>query len=387
VPKTRKSSKTLKSGIPVFFATNRDRLSDAFDIDAAPGPGGDRRLWLGRVTVEALGDPEATEAPRGLLHLPDISGSDDFADAEAGDCARTLGDWLDGATAAGAVPLLFIHGFANTFNGAVCRAAQLVEFYAEAGARLAPLAFCWPSDGKLVDLHDILRPVSSAIENYRRDQRDAMASGPALARLLREVQWAKGRWKDKRGRIILLAHSMGNHVLAAGLTALSNGLLTVETKGLFDQAVLMAADEVTTSFGRKQPLAPLPFMARQVTVGTNVDPVLSDISTRVNDGPRLGFAGPANLFELPPNVAVVDCFRGLEPNDVKERLVASVPNGGTSFDIIGHQYYRNDRNVRKDLAQVFAGAAPDAIEGRRALGPEHRIVASRGRTMELEFRG
>lgn len=385
--KSPKSSKAAKSGIPVFFATNRDRLSDAFGIDAAPGLGGERRLWLGRVTVEALDDPAATEAARSVLHLPDISGTDDFADPDAGDCAQTLRDWLDGATAAGAVPLLFIHGFANTFNSAVCRAAQLVEFYAEAGVRLAPLAFCWPSDGKLVDLGDILRPVSSAIENYRLDQRDAALSGPALARLMREMHRAKGRWKDKRGRVLLLAHSMGNHALAAGLTALSNGLLTAEAKGLFDQAVLMAPDEVSTSFGRKQPLAPLPFLARQVTVGINVDPVLSDISSRVNEGPRLGFAGPANLFDLPANVAVVDCFRGLESNEVKDRLVASVPGGGASFDIVGHQYYRNDRNVRADLAQVFAGAAPEAISGRRALEPDQRIVASRGRTMELEFRG
>jgi esterase/lipase superfamily enzyme len=321
------------------------------------------------------------------MHFPDVTGTEDFADPDGGDCARTLRAWLDGATAAGAVPLLFIHGFANTFNSAVCRAAQLVEFYAGAGAKLAPLAFCWPSDGKVVDLGGGLGPVSGAVESYRRDRRDAAASGPALARLLREVHRAKGRWKDKRGRVLLLAHSMGNRALAAGLAALSNGLLTADLKGLFDQAVLVAADEASASFGRKQPFAPLSFLARQVTVGINVDPVLSDISSRVNEGPRLGFAGPANLFDLPPNVAVVDCFLGLESNEAKDRLVASVPGGGSSFDVVGHQYYRNDRNVRDDLAQVFAGVAPEAIAGRRALEPAQRIVAARGRTMELQFRG
>ena len=117
----KSSSKAPKGGITVFFATNRDRLSDAFAPDAAPGFGGERRLWLGRVEVEALGgDPAAaTEAPRSLLRIPDVSGTEDFADPDGGDCARTLRAWLDGATAEGAVPLLFIHGFANTFNGAV----------------------------------------------------------------------------------------------------------------------------------------------------------------------------------------------------------------------------------------------------------------------------
>ncbi len=60
--KAAKSTKAPKGGggITVFFATNRDRLSDAFAPDAAPGFGGERRLWLGRVEVEALGgDPAA----------------------------------------------------------------------------------------------------------------------------------------------------------------------------------------------------------------------------------------------------------------------------------------------------------------------------------------
>jgi esterase/lipase superfamily enzyme len=375
--------RALGEGIAIHFATNRARLSDGFDIDAAPDPGGTRRLWLGRVQVEELGNPEATEANRVLLRLPEITGTDDFADPEAGDCAGTLRAWLEGATAAGAVPLLFIHGFANTFNSAVCRAAQLVEFYGGAGVTLAPLVFSWPSDGKLIDLGDILRPVSSAIENYRKDQQDARASGPALARLLREILRARMRWLPKAGRLVLLAHSMGNHALASGLTALSNGLLTAEMGHLFDQAVLMAADEVTAAFARKQPLAQLPFLARQVTVGINFDPVLSDISSRVNEGPRLGFAGPANLFDLPPNVAVVDYFRGMESNEAKDRLVASVPGGGSTFDVVGHQYYRNDRNVRADLAQVFAGLTPEEIRGRNTLAAELRIVASRGRTSEL----
>lgn len=379
-----KKPRPALGGIPVFFATNRARLSDGFDVDA--GADG-RQLWLGQVVVEDLGDPDATEAQRHPVAAPDISGIDDFADPKGGSCAAVLDTWLQTAASQQAVPLLFIHGFANTFNNAVCRAAQLVEFYGAAGTTIVPLAFSWPSDGKLVDLNNPFHVVSGAIEHYRSDQKDSDASGPALARLLREVLRARGRLKAKGRGLVLLAHSMGNHALGAGLVAFANGLLTTEAKGLFDQAVLMAADEVPQAFGRKQPLASLPFLARQVTVGTNVDPVLSDISRAVNDGQRLGYAGPSGLFELPENVAVVDYFRGLEPNDVKDQLVASVPGGGTAYDVVGHQYYRNDRNVRADLAQVFAGTAPKEIKGRRLLAPEERIVSGRGRTMELAFKG
>jgi esterase/lipase superfamily enzyme len=345
------------SATQVFYATNRDELDEGFGMDAKPGA--ERRLILGAVQVEALNAPLKTEAKRDLLAPPDKTGRDDFDDPAAGSCAQVLDAWLAAAAAPKSVALLFLHGFSNSFNSAVQRAAQLVDFYADADLRLVPLAFSWPSDGKVLTLQPgSVNFVDGAVDQYRRDQADAEGSGPALARLLSEIRRARARQKAaaaKATRLALLAHSMGNHALAAGLLSLDNGLMTAQMRNLFDDAYLAAPDVSAASFAPGRSLRLIAELAGRVTVGISFDSTLNVASRIANGNERLGHSGPEDLAVLPGNVEVVDYFTGLDPATAA-RLEAA--GNTTSYDTEQHQWYRNDLNARADIAQVLAGKSP-----------------------------
>src|SRR5206468_4703539 len=69
--------------------------------------------------------------------------------------------------------LVFIHGFDNSFENAITRAAFNQQWFAASGlkeAETSVVAFSWPSRGKLITL-----PFPSAA--YRRDQTVAGQSG------------------------------------------------------------------------------------------------------------------------------------------------------------------------------------------------------------------
>ncbi|MGX9965072.1 alpha/beta hydrolase [Roseomonas sp. F4] len=351
----------------IHFATNRARMDAAFGMDAdkaAPA-----RLWLGRVEVELLGKPEATEARRDLLHPPEVAGLDDFIDPAGGDCAQLLDSWLAQAVSDQAVPLLFIHGFSNSFESAVTRAAQLQEFYGGAGLALAPLVFSWPSDGKVI-VAGSGTLIGGAKEQYRRDQLDAAAAGPALARLLAQIRNARTRVAGKPPRLALLAHSMGNHALAYGLLSLANGLMSREMRGLFGDAVMASADVDSGAFAAGMSLRMMAELAERVTVAISRDTTLSLASRIANDDSRrLGHFGPEDLTVLPANIQVVDYWPGLSWNTKDEVQ----PTGGTDFDTIQHQWYRNDRNARTDLAALLAGGKPPR---RKNLAAEDQMVST-----------
>jgi esterase/lipase superfamily enzyme len=361
-----------KGGSTIFYATNRDRLGDGFDLICCPDP---RHLWLGRVEVEMLGDPDATEAPRDLLGVPETSGIDDFGDATAGPCAKLLDDWLATAAAANAVALLFIHGFSNSFGSAAQRAAQLAEFYAAEGVALVPLTFSWPSDGRVISADPGGRLVDGALRQYKLDQEDAAAAGPALARLLAEIRRARARQAPdaaKAARLGLLAHSMGNHALANGLLALDNGLMTRDMRGLFGDAALVAADVSAAALAPGKSLRLVADLAERVTVGISYDNVLRMASETANQNRRLGHSGPDDLSVLPANIEVVDYYPGLDPT-TKDRVLAA---GGTEYDVVQHQWYRNDIAARADLALALSGRKP---KRRKALPPDKQTDTGRTR--------
>lgn len=366
----------------VFYATNRRRNSDAFDAVSGEVPD-NRRLWLGKAVVEMTGNPDRTEARRRLLAHPEIPGDDDFEDPDGGSAALLLDAWLDSAADRKAVALLFVHGFANSFGSAIERAAQITEFYGGQVA-LAPLAFSWPSDGLVIDPQKLAALTGAAISQYRSDQTDAIAAGGALSRLLREINRARLRAekRNRRPRMAVLAHSMGNLALSAGLSVMRHGLLTTRMADTFDHAVLVAADVPHNMLEPQEPLSEIALLAHGVTVVISADSTLSVASRIANDGSRrLGHFGPAELSLLPPNVTVVDYAPGLQDPQSKPELFQV---GGTEWDIVQHQYYRNDRKARADLAEVLAGREP---KGRVVLAPAERVQHERARHQVLPFTG
>ncbi|TMJ43368.1 MAG: alpha/beta hydrolase, partial [Alphaproteobacteria bacterium] len=82
-----------------------------------------------------------------------------------------------------------------------------------AGADMTVLAFSWPSDGQ------IAVPPHFLSGAYQADQARAGSSGAHLAWFLDEVKSLRDEAKrqNPRRRVVLLAHSMGNFALAAGV--------------------------------------------------------------------------------------------------------------------------------------------------------------------------
>ena len=237
-----------------------------------------------------------------------------------------------------------IHGFDYTFADALRRTAELKAFY---GAR--PMVWCvfsWPSDGSLLPF-----------KAYASDRDDARASGVALARgLLKLADFLHGtRPQDYCGRSLhIVAHSMGNYALRWAVQAIRAQV--PQLRRFFDQILLFAADEDDDAFELDYKLAPLPDLARRVTLYFNPDDkalLISDVTKGNPD--RLGAGGPRNARALPDKVSLVDVEPVLD----------------FDADPTGHQYYRLNDRVRADALAVFDGVASPDVPGRQYL-PERR---------------
>ncbi|MBS0521337.1 MAG: alpha/beta hydrolase [Proteobacteria bacterium] len=236
--------------------------------------------------------------------------------------------------------LVFIHGFDNSFENAITRAAFNREWFAAsgvAGADTTVVAFTWPSAGRLITL-----PFPSAA--YRIDQTTAGQSGLHLMSFFANLEPIIAAARRQGSRVFLLAHSMGNWALQAAVEswfAHGNG-----DAHLFDEALLAAADEIYTTFefepsGR---LSALDRLATRISTYYSEEDAVLKLSMAVNIGAkRLGQDGPHNrsdTTEFPPaTYRMVDCtnFR-----DYAVDLASS------------HQYYRRSPGVRADIATVMA---------------------------------
>lgn len=245
------------------------------------------------------------------------------------------GGWSTQAAAdlagAGRNLLVFIHGFDNSFENAITRAAFNRDWLAasgEAAADTSVVAFSWPSEGRLLGVPLLAAP-------YLSDQVMAGRSGLHLMSFLANLEPIV-RAARRQGRLVfLLVHSMGHYALQAAMEAWfahGNG-----DADLFDEAFLAAGDEQYTSFEypRMGRLSGLGRLARRVTVlFSEADHVL-DVSQGINFIQRLGQGGPRNKLDpvLFPaaRYGMVDCteFRDF----------------GFGF-AESHQYYRRSPGVR-----------------------------------------
>ncbi|HEY4940262.1 MAG TPA: alpha/beta hydrolase [Rhizomicrobium sp.] len=290
------------------------------EIDLGPVP-----PVVGEVFVSASGGLESLGARR-----PDAAGFSLFGELQT--------------RMAGAVPdtILFIHGFDYRFDEALV-GLGLLKQRLDIG-KFGPanmVLFTWPSDGTL-------RPFLS----YASDRRDAKESGVAgghalleLADFLKSVN-AGGR---NRGRIHIVAHSMGVYVLRNALQGLVRELPAVQ-EALFDQVLLIAGDEDHDALELDQKLAPLARLSKRIHVYYNPHDVVLDLclmSRRV--ARRLGLRGPRNAAAVPGQVVLVD---------------ASNVSRWTKHDWDFHHYYLHAFEMAADMAHVLMGTAEDNIPGR-----------------------
>jgi esterase/lipase superfamily enzyme len=314
----------------VYFATNRvlsgppERLSSYGDSIIAPA--NPNAVTYGTAFVE---DANLTADTIGAIRsIQDIEPGQFSAAAKAdlSNPGRNL--------------LVFIHGFDNSFENAITRAAFNQQWLAGSGvpgADTTVVAFSWPSLGKLIGV-----PIPS--QPYHSDQTKAGESGLHLRSFFANLQPLIDAARANRSKVFLLAHSMGNWALQAAVESWfmgGNG-----DAFLFDEAFLAAADEIYNSFDMvpEHRLSGLSRLARRISFYASSRDSVLKLSTAVNFGVRrLGQDGPndwANVTRFPRSTyRLFDCS-GFHDYD---------------FDpASSHQYYRRSPAVRAEIANRMA---------------------------------
>ena len=294
---------------------------------AATGTLDDRRYQITQLHLEP--ESMAQGAPKILGSIPTFTAIKQDASAQDADI------------------LCYLHGFANSFESAIQRAAEIKEKLGER-RKLVMFVFCWPSNGEMI-------PEIS----YHSDRNDAEASGHAMARcLLKLGEFVQSLEKEQRcdKAIHLLAHSMGNYALRWCVQALVRQSPGQRLPHMLDDVFLMAADEDNDCLERDDKLAPLLDLAKRVHVYHSEDDRALKISDWTKFNPdRLGSTGPrrrgGDRKIVPVNCKYVDI--GPDNEDA----------------LTQHQYYRVGEEVVEDLRHVLDGMLPSEIPGRR-FAPE-----------------
>jgi len=203
--------------------------------------------------------------------------------------------------------LIYVHGFRNTFEGAALDAAQLSD---AVGFHGDTLIFSWPSKAGLFD--------------YVSDRESAMWSRDAFERVLDALMLSPGR-----GRVHLVAHSLGTMITLEGLRQLyaRYGDTAADRIG----AVVFASPDIdidvfTSSIER------LGTLARKVTIVTATNDRALALSRRIAGGiTRVGATEKAQL----------------------ERLGLNVIDASDSWGIINHDSFLTNGEVRKVIRRAI----------------------------------
>ncbi|WP_262269227.1 MULTISPECIES: alpha/beta fold hydrolase [Microvirga] len=363
--------------VTVYFATNRMPLTEGgpdtivgFGSELGPIDGTAVRFGSAQASVTTTGSRfvpgSLYVAPEQLIGPVIRRGSRDIFE-------KLRQDMQEG----GRPTLVVIHGFSNTFQEAIERAASILTFY---GIDANVFSFSWPSIGTPL-------PTPLPYTDYFHDRGTARASGVAIARTMRilyDFIDSLPRRDLCRQPLHLICHSMGNYAFRYAVQALMlvpqgepreyvrtvdapatdveerplPALVALPTEApdpnrlrrTFDQIVLAAADEDEDAFDDPKELRYLPRLGSRVTVyHTPKDWILSTLSsvTKFN-GPRLGVDGPDNMAMISDKITAVDVSDAIDPG----------------HDFQSHQYYRLFPAVRDDIVAVLSGARQDTIANR-----------------------
>jgi esterase/lipase superfamily enzyme len=231
--------------------------------------------------------------------------------------------------------LVFIHGFDNTFEEAITRAAFNREFLAASGlpgTDTTVVAFSWPSLGQIVSF-----PVLDA--DYRHDQAMARLSGVHLMTFFANLEPLLRTARANGNRTYLLAHSMGNLALQS---ATENWFLHGNgNAALFDAAILAAGDCGFDAFGEpnRSGLSGLSLLTPRIGIYYSSADAVLRLSASLNGLARLGQDGPRariDVAQFPPA-----CYRMFD--------AGAVTDFNTDF-LASHQYYRLSPTIRAHIA-------------------------------------
>jgi len=242
---------------------------------------GSRRSEAGRSVAFAKGDPE----PGASLYFCQRLGPEQYVELTAAPFFSRL------RRSPRRQILFFLHGFSCQPESRVFPDALQLQALCDAldPGLVEVVAVVWPCDddfGLLLDYWD--------------DQQSASVSGLALARMIGKF----ATWRDRLGtedtclkHVNILAHSMGNRVLATALASWAHDYGVVPA--MFRSLFLAAADVANDLFEPGQPGAVLSGSARHVVIYHAADDFALRTSKVVNlrnriVRRRLGHTGPAD---------------------------------------------------------------------------------------------
>ncbi|HJU66462.1 MAG TPA: alpha/beta fold hydrolase, partial [Gemmatimonadaceae bacterium] len=196
--------------------------------------------------------------------------------------------------------LVFIHGYNVSFSEAARRTAQLAY---DLGYEGVPVLYSWPSRGTLT--------------GYVADEATVERSAPLLRRFIQRVLAQTGV-----ERVHVIAHSMGNRVLAGAVRG-----LTPAEAGRLGQVVLTAPDIDAEVFEGQVVPAMRQLGVRLTMYSSSSDRALQ-ASMKIHGYRRAGQSGDS-IVVLP----------GLETVDASN----------VDTDLLGHGYFAEDKPVLDDL--------------------------------------
>jgi TRAP-type C4-dicarboxylate transport system substrate-binding protein/esterase/lipase superfamily enzyme len=310
----------------VFFVTNRARKDNAFTSDLGAN------LLYGEVDVQLELDApvdsvtEYDQGPlRGLVNF--FFGKKDVDVRWNTVSSQPFAADLTAAPHAlpAKAPIIYVHGFANSFDDAVKRAAWLGW-----NTKRPAIAFAWASQG------------SGTPGAYRDDQATAAKTWSSLAAVLAQLT----RGPQAATDIDIVAHSMGAHVLLGALEELEKDPQAA-AKIKFRQVIFVAAD-VPSARMEKTWKSLARFFEREPTLYiSDHDKALGISRQHMNpkEGDRAGLAPPVLVSS------------GME----------SIFIGTNEFSFIGHSYHVLNGVIVDDIVEALRYGI--AANDRRGCGP------------------
>lgn len=327
----------------IFFATNRQPNDPNQPTDFGPGFSSQDvdDLRFGQVIIPGGRDLVSCDISKFDFEQIQI----ETAQENLGDSSQLLGSQAvfehlrDNMKNGHQDTLFFIHGFGFSFREAVFRAGQIKNYLGN--REMNVFVFSWPSEGKITPL----------FKAYHSDRVNAQASGIALARgMMKAVDYLQSisRQAYCRQRIHVMAHSMGAYALRFALQYVRQ-YVGDNLPTLFDQMILIAADEDEDALERDDKLRSLARLARHISVYYHNRDTALALSDFTKPNPvRLGASGPRDRRYVPQKFSLIDVSKVIDWRQ----------------DPTGHQYYRQNYRLCEDLLCVLNGIRDEDILGR-----------------------
>ena len=290
--------------VKVFFGTNRQVTpgTEMVSYDTRRGP---MQYGIVTVTIPPNHEPGALESPDWKHFELSADPAKHIVIDRVGTLSRTqMLTLLQSAVSNTREKqvFIFIHGFANSFDDAARRTAQLAF---DLRLQAVPVMFSWASQGK---------PTPTA---YTTDEATSDLSIPELRTFLQDIASSSGAT-----RIHVLAHSMGGRLLSKTIQS-----MPPDSTGKFSNVVL-AAPDITADLFRDQIVPAMQRFTKHVTIYASANDQALALSRRVHSYKPLGSSDPT-----------VTVVRGIDTIDI-----TSVPG-----DWIGHSKFAETRAAVSDL--------------------------------------